>query len=75
MTEPKHQEECDHGVLQWKTQQLYLETDVLGSLGASLLQARDGMWFPRNEALQLWSAVVNRIHKQKLNKWSILLQQ
>ena len=31
--------------------QLYLETDVLAmGLWASLLQVRDGMWFPRKEA-------------------------
>ena len=31
-------------------EQLYLETDKSGAgLGASLVQARDCMWFPRNK--------------------------
>ena len=39
-------------------EQLYLETDASGvGLGASPLQARDGMWF---------STVANTIHKQSL---------
>ena len=33
-----------------KKEQLYWETDALGvSLRASILHARDGVWFPRNE--------------------------
>ena len=44
-----------------KRKKLYLETDALGEgLGASLLQARDRMQFPRNEAsnnTMLWSRI------------------
>ena len=47
-----------------KKEQLFLETNTLGvGLGASLLQARDGMQFPKVEAcdnVTLWTITFTR---------------
>ena len=47
-----HQDEHNHGILQWKTAAIFWEKCSGVSLRASLLQARDGTWFPRNEILK-----------------------
>ena len=48
-SEDYYQKECNSGILQ-QEEQLYLETKALGiSVGASLVQVRDGLQFLRNE--------------------------